>query len=359
MTNLFDTLEDYQKRFYWKEGDIEVYGPDGRRLDKKGMAQDAEWDESKHKRGQPENAGEFAKTGGTTSKTGTGTTSKTPAPKNANAPTGKSAAGFTKLSKVIFEVAPNPDDVQLTQRWNKIDAHTKTVISTEVLDDILPEIMHTLSDDLLTGKYKFGVKKNVQFGGFLEETNPSISIIPDKNATDAQVGLLARVLGSALSQQSVMRVSTKPFKGSDVWGAVHIKVPTDISYKQVEKLYNKLRTEVVDDEGGQLIYGHTTDKGRMVILTDAGTEEDLHNRVSQCLGDVYEVGYDTVNVSMPEAGKDDYGFNWEGKSGKGLSYTPLQQWVHSLRASTSKALGQRLKQYEDANNVGAKKNGTD
>ena len=327
MDDFFNTVHFEPVEGDWREEDTEPADED---------AEDGEismdWNSLDHPRGQPKNKGEFVQKGtasaGSTKTTGT-TRNKI------------KGSGFSKHSKVIFEVAPNPDDKELNTRWNKLDQHTKAVVSADIVDDILPEVLKTLGG-ATNSKFPFKVKKQAQFGGYLEETNPSLSLIPNKEASDAQVNLLARVLGSVLSQQSVMRVSTKPFKGSSKWGAVHIAVPTDISYKDTEKLYNKLRTEVVGDEGEQLIYGHTTDAGRMVILTDAGTEMNLGQKISKCLGNSYEVGCDTVNVDMPFKGNDDYQFERRNQS---VDYTPLQKWVQSLKGKASASLNKRIAEY--------------
>ena len=244
-------------------------------------------------------------------------------------------------SKVLFEVAPDPHDTALTQRWNKIDEHTRAVISSEVLDGILPEVQDKLGAD-----EPLQVTKHVQYGGYLDNTNPSLSLLLGKSVTSAQAAMLTRVLGSALTQDSMMRVSEKPFTGSTEMGTVIVRVPADIGYKAVESMYNKLRQSVLDGDGKPLINGHTTDDGSMVILVDTGSEEAIHNQVLKVLGDKYEVGHGKLQVAWPEKGDDDYGFTGEDKTVRGKSESSVQQWVHSVRTRATEDLKHRIEQYE-------------
>jgi hypothetical protein len=245
-------------------------------------------------------------------------------------------------SKVILEVAPNPDDEELTSRWKKIDEHTRAIISSDILDDVLPDVL----DKLSTNDKPLPVTKHVQLGGYLDESNPSISLIMGKDVSAAQANMLTRVLGSGLSQQSILHISTEPFKGSTEWGSVVVRVPKNISFKECEKLYNKLRLSVVDKDGNTLIYGHTTDAGRMVILTDTGTEESLHNAVLKCLGSEFEVGHGKVQVAMPDKGDDDYGFSREAGHEGRVEGSPLREWVSSIRSRATTQLQKRIEEYE-------------
>ena len=258
-----------------------------------------------------------------------------------NQKTGRGEQAQKSHSKVLFEVAPDPHDEELTTRWNKIDEHTRAVISSEVLDGILPEVQEKLGAD-----EPLQVTKHVQYGGYLDNTNPSLSLLLGKSVTNAQAAMLTRVLGSALTQDSMMRVSEKPFTGSTEMGTVIVRVPADIGYKAVESMYNKLRQSVLDGDGKPLINGHTTDDGSMVILVDTGSEEAIHNQVLKVLGDKYEVGHGKLQVAWPEKGDDDYGFTGEDKTVRGKSESSVQQWVHSVRTRATEDLKHRIEQYE-------------
>ena len=235
--------------------------------------------------------------------------------------------------KVLFEVAPNPKDKDLSAHWNALDETAKTAISTKVLADILPDVLQ-----------KTGVKANMhlQYGGYMDDTNPSVSLVLSKGTTDEQADALTRVLGSALAQDSMMRVAKKPFTGSSEMGAVVIKVPRNISYKDVQTLYTTLR----DSIGSDVITGHTTDAGRMIILVDKYQADNIGRQVSQVLGDDYDVGHDTLNVAWPEKGADDYGLQREDQSGTGSSGSSILQWSDSIRAKAIHSRQTQIENYE-------------
>ncbi len=257
--------------------------------------------------------------------------------KNAMIRPPQAATMIGKERKVLFEVAPDPHNTELSARWNKLDEHTRTEISTDVLKDVLPEVLK-----------KTGAKAqvHVQYGGYLDDTNPSLSLVLDQAVTDDQADLLTRSLGAVLDQDSMARVSKKPFKGSSEMGAVVIALPKDAGYKAVKSLYNKLRSEVRDSGGKALINGHTTDAGHMVILVDKGTEESIGKQVDSCLAGQYDVGHDTVNVAWPEKGSDNYGFQGKGKSGGSGTTASFQSWLNSVHSQAAGQLQQLIEQHE-------------
>jgi len=238
-----------------------------------------------------------------------------------------------KQRKVLFEVAPNPKDKDLSAHWNSLDETAKTAISTKVLSDILPEVLA-----------KTGVKANMhlQYGGYMDDTNPSMSLVLGKDTSDEQADMLTRVLGSTLGQDSMMRVAKKSFAGSTEMGAVVIKVPKNITYKDVQNLYNKLRGSI----GADVITGHTTDAGRMIILVDKYQADNIGRQVSQVLGDDYDVGHDTLNVAWPEKGEDDYGLSREDQSGQGSTGSPAGDWLSAVQSKATNSRQQQIERYE-------------
>ena len=229
--------------------------------------------------------------------------------------------------KILFEVAPNPNDKELSAKWNIMDETARSAVSTQVLNEILPEVLQ-----------KVGVHATMrmQYGGYGDDTNPSVSLSLGKGTTDEQADRLTRSLGSILQQDSMSRVSEKPFKGSYESGAVFVKVPKNISYNAVKIMYNKLRSNVLDASGKPLITGHTTDAGMMSILVDKEQSESIGRQVSQVLGEEYDVWHDTMNVAWPEKGEDDYGFQRESKTVGTSTNAPMGAWINSVRAKAEK-----------------------
>ena len=244
-------------------------------------------------------------------------------------------AGVTR--KVLFEVAPDPDNKAVKAQWDRLNPQVRTKISAEVLKDVLPEVLD---------KTRVDAKMHMQYGGYGADTNPSVSLVLGRGTSEEQADILTRSLGAILDQQSMMRVSKKPFSGSNEMGAVVIKVPKNITFKAVENLYNTLRASVTDDMGNPLVNGHTTDAGRMIILVDKGTEEVLATRIHDALKGLHDVGHDTLNVSWPEKGEDNYGFARKDQSGRRLPGSSIREWINSVHAKTTGQLQRHLKQYE-------------
>ena len=85
----------------------------------------------------------------------------------------------------------------------------------------------------------------------------------------------------------------------------------------------------------------------MVILVDKGTEEEIHNQVLKSLGDDYEVGHSTLNVSWPEKGDDDYGFNRKSETVGSSTQPSIRRALNPIRAKASKLRDQYIEEYSN------------
>jgi hypothetical protein len=142
-------------------------------------------------------------------------------------------------------------------------------------------------------------------------------------------------------------VSKKPFKGSSEMGAVVVKVPKNITFTGVKTLYNALRGAVKAEDGSDLINGHTTDAGRMVILVDKDKAQEITDKVFAALKGEYDVGHDVLNVAWPEKGDNNYGFKpGQDKSGRGSSRASLREWVGTVHTKAAGILQQQIDQHQ-------------
>ena len=209
-------------------------------------------------------------------------------------------------AKVTFEVAPDPRNAELKARWDALDAAARHSISDKVTWKIAAKALASFADDNMKGELHH------QMGGWMADTNPSLSIWFNKRASGTKINQFARMLGTALRQESMMRTSPRPFKGMDgekvkPAGAIVIdRKPGD----SVEDIYAKVRT-VADAKGVPYVFGHTTDDGHMVIIHQdeaAISTVDLHHRIDEALGGDYDVSHSNIYVEFLNQGRNSYGF---------------------------------------------------
>lgn len=236
-------------------------------------------------------------------------------------------------NKIIFEVAPDPHNEELTRRWNAMPEDKKAAISFDIAWDTAGKLLGFYNTEHIKGEL------HTQVGGYLDNTNPSFSLWMNKYTSMVKVQEIAHALGYALNQDSMVIGSPKSFRGGTEMGAVTIQGVSDTNAKAV---YDELRAAIRGDNGEALIEGHTTAEGSMVILVPKGTEEAIHHRIVDQLGDRHDVGYGTTFVQWPEKGDNDYGFIGQDKTGGGSTEPSLREYVHQLRDEASAELDRRI-----------------
>lgn len=193
-------------------------------------------------------------------------------------------------SRVLFEVAPDPNNAELSGRWNKMDDAGKLEVSRLVATNIIPKVFSAI-----------GIKGVVreQFGGYLNDTNPSFAaIIPSGTEPSRELA------GFALSQDSMMVVSAKPMDGADKVGIITVHLPKDISIQQAHSVYQELHG--IDDG---VVQGHTTVNGEMTFVDYSGDTAGLAAKIHDVLGDRYDVSHGEGYAAFPQ--KEDYGYGSE------------------------------------------------
>ena len=241
--------------------------------------------------------------------------------------------------KITFEVAPNPDNVALTNQWNAIPAEKRLDISTEISQSVVAKALAHY------GNAKGDL--HMQTGGFEDETNPSVSLWLDKSVAITTAQELTRTIGYALQQKGMMLTSPEKFKGGDEWGAIVVKLGDVADANSAKALYDELRANVRGEDGTALINGHTTDDGHMAILVPKDQAADIAQRVEDHLAGRHEVGTATMHVEWPEKGENDYGYQTEEHSGVGAE-SPLRAHADQLRTEATRQLEQRIGEAERA-----------
>lgn len=195
----------------------------------------------------------------------------------------------TPFTSVTFEVAPDPNNKELTNRWNSMSVAEQLMLS----NDVGRETSQMVIED--TGAI---AKVLPQIGSYLDNTNPSFAVRMDAgNPLD-----LARNLGFALDQDSMMIMSSENFENAFKAGAIDIDVGR-MNQAQIDEIYQRLR----GIEGIPKIQGQSTIDGKMLVLLDEGVDAGMMaSAFDRALDGKYDVNTSEVFASFPEKAEYDY-----------------------------------------------------
>lgn len=196
-------------------------------------------------------------------------------------------------SAIMFEVAPDPNDKALIAEWNALPHEDQLRISQQVAARVVPEVLRELGTD---------GDLTLQLGGYMGATNPSMTL---RVARPELALTAAKLLGHALSQDSMMVVTDTPVVGADPVGVVTVALPEGYGEAQVSALYDRLWE--LEHGGEKLVGGHTTADGMMTILNYSPlSSEDLARMIDAHLGGAFDIAVDEVYSAFPS--KETYGY---------------------------------------------------
>jgi hypothetical protein len=261
-------------------------------------------------------------------------------------------------AKVTFEVAPDPRNKALKARWDALPGRDKAEISHKVAWKIAAKALAQFGDIKMKGEL------HEQLGGWLADTNPSLSIWFNKRAAATKINELARILGYALNQMSMVRTSPRPFNtgrldesGKKIkaqqHGAVIVELPADFSAEQTHALYTEIRT-ITGKRNKPFVSGHTTADGAMVLLNNEAetgiSNEDLTQRIGDRLHGRFDVELHTIYAEFPKKGKDNYGLRSKKNDTGGVreeaSESSLRARSDQLRLESGVLLDQLIGEVE-------------
>ena len=197
-----------------------------------------------------------------------------------------------RRKKVVFEVAPDPNNVELTNRWRSLDQTTRLNISEKIARSIVRKAMAEFDVDGYIAP---------QVGSYMDDTNPSFALF--LNAGDSVE--ISKFIGYALSQDSMMVISPKPAKGLDKVSAITVDLNTQDPAK-IDSIYQKLREIKVDGETP--IGGQTTMNGKMILLNYSNVDsQQLATLIDDKLDNDYNVLVGDVYSAFPEKESYNYG----------------------------------------------------
>jgi len=205
---------------------------------------------------------------------------------------GQEAVDRAPQPRVIYEVAPDPNNTELAARWRQLTPEQRLAVSKIVAAEILPGVLRDL-----------GASGRVldQIGSYLDDTNPSFALA----LAAGDVDTVAKIFGFVLSQDSMMAISPKEFPGSFQTSALRLDIG-DKTFDEVAAIYATLRAITLPD-GRQPIGGQTTSDGEMTILL--GAEDDviaIGDLVTQALGAAFPVTGHKVYAAFPDKQEYDY-----------------------------------------------------
>ena len=236
-------------------------------------------------------------------------------------------------ARVMFEVAPDPDNVELKARWDALPVERQSEVSQRIALKTMPQVFKLA-----------GVRAKVtkQLGGFLEDTSPSFAAMLPSSASAQQVLDVAHFAGFGLKQNSMMVLDSKPFEKSFLTGLITVTLPENMQdQKSVHSVYQAVRQ--VSPEN---ISGHTTVGQEMVLAVPSDKLADLTSKIVGVLNARPETfGVDSAEGHMALPSKEEYDYGKQtGELSPELSAKRAE--ANRIREEASGALERELATYE-------------
>jgi hypothetical protein len=238
--------------------------------------------------------------------------------------------------RVMFEAAPDPNDLMLTSRWRNLTDEDRLRISRTLVDAIMPDVAQRIGADISVSE---------QLGGYLDDTNPSFAAQFQGAVQPEKFIRTMKAAGFALSQDSMMGISTTPIAGGESVGFVTVQMDNG---QDVHDLYMKIRA--IDDS----VQGHTTIGNEMMIVDFTGRGREI----AQTIQDNFGVSATHANGYAVFISKDQYGYEQSeqtqaaagGTSQRGSAELAEKRWGNSLRGKASAIINRELKAVEARTN---------
>lgn len=223
---------------------------------------------------------------------------------------------------ILYEVAPNPDNKELTARWDSLSDAEKQSISDKISQQVTPQILEAV-----------GVKgATVQtMGGFEGHMNPSYMVTVDGKAFET-----AGAIGQIYGQKAMVIYGSSAAPGLEAHGMIAVHAP-GAGPEELRSIESALGPHAAD--------GWTYHNGQFQVLNFTGrSDTSVAQEIDKRLGGKYEVIHDTVHSAY--IGANDYvspksaaGGNPWGQVSSRLSQTVSTALESSLTA-VGKADGQ-------------------
>ena len=232
-------------------------------------------------------------------------------------------------ARVMFEVAPDPNNAPLKARWDAVPFNRKIEISQRVAEQVMPKVFKLA-----------GVQAELapQLGGYLDDTSPSFAAVVPSSASAEQLIEVAHLGGFGLAQDSMMVLGLKPFTGSEPTSLITVGLPEDMTGQaQVHSVYQALRKLSPEN-----ISGHTTVGREMVLAVASNTLDELMPKIQGALNarpESFTLKSDEGHMAFPS--KEDYDYGNAGREGAPNLFAKRQE-ASDLRQEASDAIEREL-----------------
>lgn len=195
---------------------------------------------------------------------------------------------FDRRPQVIFEVAPDPNNTALKQRWQGIPLQQRSEISNSLADIVARKLRAAM---------KAGGSVGSQLGNWMDDgIQPSFAY----SMSTGDPMRLAKAFGYILDQEGMAIFSPKPFSGSSKGSSIQIAIGRKTP-EEVDAIYQSLR----NIDGIPQISGQTTVGEDMLILLDETMNpESMASAFDGQLQGQYDINISDVYYAFPE--KKDY-----------------------------------------------------
>jgi hypothetical protein len=171
---------------------------------------------------------------------------------------------------VYFEVAPDTHDPARMARWRSLPEDRKPIVTRRAALAVVPKALNAL---------KLDGELHELVGGYEGETNPGLAIHVTNGGRAVE---LAKFLGYAFQQQSMIVSSDCPQPNLSLCDLVAIELPGGFTRQQVATLYDQLWR--ITREGRSIVEGHNTRFNQMRILNlNLKGSEDLAGRIESAV----------------------------------------------------------------------------
>lgn len=243
---------------------------------------------------------------------------------------------------IAFEVAPDPNDKALAERWRNLSQQERLAISQNVARDIVPGVLQAMGAN---GSI------SAQVGSYENDTNPSFAL----SLSAGSLNDVAKALGHVLSQDSMMVMSPVEFSGSESVGAVVLEVG-EKSEKEIADIYTMLRQNIPE------VGGQSYANGRMLILNYSKlSTPELAALVDSYTNGVYDTRYGDIFSSFPK--KEEYGYGSDTSNGaerqgvRGGVQEQLRERLDRLRSGATQRINSALRKSQGGSRESAREAG--
>ncbi len=236
--------------------------------------------------------------------------------------------------EINLEVAPDPNNIEATNRWNNLSPDDQYIITRDVTWYAINRVLDNYNKD-----YKGRIL--LQFGGYEEFTNPSVALRFDADLAPKgeEVAEIAYALVHVLNQNSVMVTSPEFVPGSFKSSGLEIQHGLT-NREEIHNLYIRIRSIMGKDENGNdIVGGHSTSKdGSTLIIVSPEYTEQVLEASKQAINEIYGEDFratirvmSDIHVAFIEKESEIY-----DQSGKNISerlrqdYNDLKRRVSSL-----------------------------